>query len=383
LKLYYLFILFIFFIPATFISSQIDEQERKDIERQKVEAIRKKLKIERRKRAIVEKEKGVLKDLQKIDIELDTKEKQLAKLRLQITHWNKQLEKSQKHLAEIKEKFKNYRILASDRIRAMYKLGYKGMKLNSLKFLFGANDLSELLSRYKYINSITQKDRDILLELQSQMDEIESTENEIEENIASIKAAKKEIEKKKVSLIFSKQRREKLLEKYRTEKETYDETLIELETAVAKFREILGEVEKQQTEVYDSVNLDGLSGKMKGKLPLPTQGQIIPNVSQSETGITIKAPKGREIRTIADGVVARVENAIVGYGNTVLIEHGKGYISVYAHTSEISVTEGQKVKKGEVIAEVGDTGSLIGPVLYFELWHGVKRLDTKKWLNIE
>ena len=73
-------------------------------------------------------------------------------------------------------------------------------------------------------------------------------------------------------------------------------------------------------------------------------------------------------------------DSIVGYGHTILITHGYGYISVYAHLSEILVKQGELVQAKQEIEKVGETGSLIGEVLYFELWHDYKRLDTKKWL---
>lgn len=380
MKLRYLIFILLFCIPILYISSGTEEERLEKLRREKAEAIREKLKIERRKQSVVKKEKGILKELQRLEVEQGKNEKRLAQLERQLVHWNRQIKKLQPRLKKMKEELRKYKMLASDRIRTMYKLGYNGMKVNVLEFLFGASDLSELLSRYKYINSISKADQKMLTNLQLQMHRIRNTENVLKNRIKSIKKAKKKIEQEKISIRRNKQKRKELLEKYRTEKVAYEETLVELESAVAKFERLLGEVEEVRMEVNKPENLNGISKKLVGKLPLPVQGEIISNMSSSENGITIKAKKGTKIRSVADGVVARIKQLIVGYGNTVLIDHGNGFISVYAHTSEILVKKGQKVKKGQAIAKVGETGSLVGPVLYFELWRGVKRLNTKKWV---
>lgn len=381
LKLRYLIFILLFCIPILYISSGTKEERLEKLRREKAEAIREKLKIERKKRTVVKKEKGILKELQLLEVEQGKNEKRLAQLERQLVHWNRQIKKLQPRLKKMKEEFRKYKMLACDRIRTMYKLGYNGMRVNVLEFLFGASDLSKLLSRYKYINSISKADQKMLTNLQLQMRRIRNTENVLKNRIESIKKAKTKIKQEKISIRRNKQKRKELLEKYRTEKVAYDETLVELESAVAKFERLLGELEEGRMEVNKPENMNGISKKLVGKLPLPVQGEIISNMSSSESGITIKAKKGTKIRSVADGVVARVKRLIVGYGNTVLIDHGNGFISVYAHISEILVKKGQKVRKRQVIAKVGETGSLVGSVLYFELWRGVKRLNTKKWVE--
>lgn len=380
LKLYYLILVFLFFIPVFYILSETDEEKLQKLRQKKAETIRKKRKVEQSKKSVIEKEKGILKELQKLEVEVQNKERRLKQLERQLVHWNRQIKKLQLRLDKLRGDFSEYRTLAAERIRAMYKFSYNGTKINSLKFLFGASDLSEFLNRYKYINSITQADQKMLTDLQLQMNKIENTESMLRERVSSIEEAKREIQQEKISILRNKQIRERLLEKYRTEKETYNKTLAELEAAVAKFEELLGEVGNESIQINDYENFDGITEEQVGKLLLPTQGKIISNQSPSESGITIKALKGSKIKSVADGVVARVKESIVGYGNTVLIDHGNGYISVYAHASEILVKKGQGVRKGQVIAKVGESGSLIGPILYFELWKGVKRLNTKRWI---
>ena len=99
-------------------------------------------------------------------------------------------------------------------------------------------------------------------------------------------------------------------------------------------------------------------------------------------GVTIQAKYGDNIRCVAGGTVEYAQWFDgVGFGQMVIVAHGNGYRTLYAHASELLVKKGQKVKAGDVIARVGDTGSLGGPVLYFELWKGTKAMPTTQWLR--
>jgi hypothetical protein len=90
-------------------------------------------------------------------------------------------------------------------------------------------------------------------------------------------------------------------------------------------------------------------------------------VRKLHTGMDFTAPTGTEIFATGDGVVIRVERKLNGYGKNVVIQHGYGYETLYAHMSKILVREGQKVKRGEVIGLVGNTGTSVGPHLHYEV----------------
>ncbi len=90
-------------------------------------------------------------------------------------------------------------------------------------------------------------------------------------------------------------------------------------------------------------------------------------VRKLHTGMDFTAPTGTDIFATGDGVVTRVERKLNGYGKNVVIQHGFGYETLYAHMSEILVREGQAVKRGEVIGRVGNTGTSVGPHLHYEV----------------
>jgi murein DD-endopeptidase MepM/ murein hydrolase activator NlpD len=118
----------------------------------------------------------------------------------------------------------------------------------------------------------------------------------------------------------------------------------------------------------------------------PVRGKIISGFGPKANGlknegINIAVPEGTSIRAAADGVVAYSGNELKGYGNLVLIRHPDGYVTAYAHASELFVKRGDTVKRGDVIAKAGQTGSVSSPQLHFEVRKGAVALDPMKFLS--
>jgi murein DD-endopeptidase MepM/ murein hydrolase activator NlpD len=97
-------------------------------------------------------------------------------------------------------------------------------------------------------------------------------------------------------------------------------------------------------------------------------------------GLDIDAPEGSPFRAVFDGKVAYAA-ALHGYGLTVVVDHGQGVASVYAHAGVLEVAVGDAVARGQELGRVGDSGSLRGPYLYFELREGGKPCDPRGWLR--
>jgi murein DD-endopeptidase MepM/ murein hydrolase activator NlpD len=118
----------------------------------------------------------------------------------------------------------------------------------------------------------------------------------------------------------------------------------------------------------------------------PVKGKVIsgygakPNGLKNE-GINIAVPEGTSVRAAEGGVVAYAGNELKGYGNLVLIRHAGGYVTAYAHASELMVKRGDTVKRGDVIAKAGQTGAVQSPQLHFEVRKGASALDPYKYLS--
>ena len=98
-------------------------------------------------------------------------------------------------------------------------------------------------------------------------------------------------------------------------------------------------------------------------------------VPKMHSGIDFTAKTGTDIYSTGDGVVENVKRSYTGYGKHVIINHGFGYKTLYAHMSEFSVRKGQKVKRGDIIGKVGNTGTSTGPHLHYEVIRNNKKID--------
>jgi murein DD-endopeptidase MepM/ murein hydrolase activator NlpD len=118
----------------------------------------------------------------------------------------------------------------------------------------------------------------------------------------------------------------------------------------------------------------------------PVKGRVIsgfgqkPNGQQND-GINLSVPEGTPIKASEDGVVAYAGNELKGYGNLVLIRHAEGWVTAYAHTSEVLVKRGEAVKRGQVIARAGQTGGVVAPQLHFEIRKGSTPVDPAQHLS--
>ncbi|HTO61869.1 MAG TPA: peptidoglycan DD-metalloendopeptidase family protein [Bradyrhizobium sp.] len=126
-----------------------------------------------------------------------------------------------------------------------------------------------------------------------------------------------------------------------------------------------------------------------GALPTfrwPVRGKVITSYGaktngKSNDGINLAVPEGTPIKAAEDGVVAYSGNELKGYGNLVLVRHSNGYVTAYAHASELLVKRGDSIKRGQVIAKSGQTGEVGSPQLHFEIRKGSTPVDPLQFLN--
>jgi murein DD-endopeptidase MepM/ murein hydrolase activator NlpD len=118
----------------------------------------------------------------------------------------------------------------------------------------------------------------------------------------------------------------------------------------------------------------------------PVRGRIIqafgPKASGGQNdGINVSVPEGTPIKAAEDGVVAYAGSELKGYGNLVLVRHANGFVTAYAHASELNVKKGETVKRGQVIGKAGSTGNVTGPQLHFEVRKGATPVDPAQYLG--
>ncbi len=147
-----------------------------------------------------------------------------------------------------------------------------------------------------------------------------------------------------------------------------------------------GQVESQRQPVTEQVTMEADDGNGSGIFRWPVKGRVIskfgskPNNTKNE-GINIAVPEGTAVRAAEAGVVAYAGNELKGYGNLVLIRHQNGWVTAYAHNKELSVKRGDTVRRGDVIAKAGQTGSVTSPQVHFEVRQGATPVDPMKYLT--
>jgi murein DD-endopeptidase MepM/ murein hydrolase activator NlpD len=126
-----------------------------------------------------------------------------------------------------------------------------------------------------------------------------------------------------------------------------------------------------------------------GALPTfrwPVRGKVITGYGaktngKSNDGINLAVPEGTPVKAAEDGVVAYSGNELKGYGNLVLVRHSNGYVTAYAHASELMVKRGDPIKRGQIIAKSGQSGEVGSPQLHFEIRKGSNPVDPLQFLN--
>ena len=358
-----------------------------ELEHQRYQKIQQKQNAQKKRNKVFGKERGVLKHLQEIETEMVALQLELKSHLNNIEIQKKKKKRIEQELLELRNRHLNYQKQATKRITSIYKMGYRSTLNNQhqiVRLLMTSEGLVDLFTKYQYANLIVKSDQQLMANLISQQEAIKSTYIQLQKQVSTIETTTKAIKTKQKNLSVRKQRRKKLLDDYRTQRSTYDQVIKELRQAVIELEEALG-ILSTDTLMVKADRIRGIGIHDQGQLNWPIKGKIVKNQNPFDRGTTIRPITNKigspKVRSIAGGIVGKVINSVVGYGNTVLILHGNAYTSVYTHLSTVDVKIGNVVTANQVLGQVGESGSLIGEILYFELWHNYVPLDTTQWLE--
>jgi murein hydrolase activator len=337
--------------------------------------------------SLSQEEAVVLNTLNKIDITLAAFKNQILVHELELSELEKELQQAQMLSGELEKKVDSLNEYAKKRLVAIYKMN----NLGSLSMVVSAGTFSEFLFRKKAMERIFTHDHEILIALiqnQTQLNELLGEiktrkerklelEKELKNQIANIA-----LEKKKRGVILSEIRRKKSLEQELIK--AYQQAAVILDNAIAALRD---ETDEPGGTKFTS---DKPFDAFKGLLNVPVNGTITTqygsyrdkrlNLERFNSGISVRADRGEPIYAVKDGLILYA-GWFKGYGKMIIIDHGQHYYTVYAHAEELFKDKGDSVESGEVIATVGDSGSISGPELYFEVRHYGKPVDPLEWIR--
>ena len=316
-------------------------------------------------KAAEEKQKQAIAQYEAIDKQITDTEDEISIIEKQIEQTKLDLAAKEEELKAAQEEFDKYQELFLSRAGTMYENGNTAY----IEILFGAENFSDFISKMEIISQVMEYDKDILNKLEEGRNAIENAKNEIEGIL-------KRQEQNAVSL---KERQDNLTQVLAQKQALIDE----LKKDVEKYKAIYESAEKAEAEMIRQYNasLSYSANPVKytgGKFtwPVPSSSRItsqygyrihpVYNTKKFHSGIDIGASYGVDIIAAADGTVT-LATTNGGYGKCVVINHGSGITTLYAHNSSLLVSVGDKVTRGQVIAKAGSTGVSTGPHCHFEV----------------
>jgi len=278
------------------------------------------------------------------------------------------------HLAEI-ARGEQIELLIQ-RIRAMYMSGPSGY----IEALFSANSLSELMTRVDFINRIVEHDQNLVTEFLELEDLIADRIEEISIHEVALLALESQARAKQSDYEGQLAQREERMRTLQAEERELLNQRYALNRADREVRTLIAQAEaalRPQANARGSVgNVDVASFNGRFRWPVPGHSRIssaygnrrspISGRNEMHSGIDIPAPTGTNIIAVYPGVVI-FNGWMNGYGNTIIIDHGEGLSTLYAHNSRNISPVGTRVETGTVIAHIGSTGFSTGPHLHFEV----------------
>jgi len=311
-----------------------------------------------------------------IEQEIDNATELIQEYTVQIAMTQQRIVEAAEDIADKEEKFLR-------RLRAMEEAG----DVSYISILMQANDFSDFLGRISIISDIAASDQRVISELQIARDEIV-----VQKELLELE----KIEQQNSRQLLADAQNE-LTQQYKE----LDSLMAELEADEREYLKATDEADKEmerlQKEIAAQIAADQrrkrteyVGGKMAWPAPQFTRASSpygmrlhpVLRVNRFHTGIDLAAPTGSPIVAANDGTVLRAEwNG--GYGNCVVIDHGGGIATLYAHASRLLVKKGQNVKKGDTIALIGSTGTSTGPHLHFEVLVDGKHVkpDTLEYIG--
>lgn len=305
-----------------------------------------------------------LQQIEKLDEKIQESESKITELDAQVSQLQAEISDIQAKLEVAEKNYEKQKDIMEKRLIAIYESG----DTNYIDVLLKSSDLSEFLSNYYLISEITSLDRELLDEVETEKKEIELSKQKLEKNQASLATALQTQTQTATVLQNTKTLRENYIARLSDEEKAKQAQIDEITAAYEAVNNQILELAKQG---LDTAYIGGVLA-----WPVPGYTKITSNYGMRvhpitgqyklHTGVDISAPIGANFVAANDGIVTKAEYN-TAYGNMVIIDHGGGISTLYAHGSEILVTVGQTVKRNEAILKVGSTGYSTGPHAHFEV----------------
>lgn len=358
--------------------SQITEKQKE------LDKLKAKLSAVRTEIRQLEKQKvGTLVRIEKIDEGVSLTIKYIDEITSQASKEKTKIHELTKEIAKLEGKMN----LRKDDLRKRLIRLYKWTPFYKLEILFSSKSLPEILSSSYYLQILVEDDQRAFFEFKSDWKRYLTDKKMREDLITILEQRREEKETELRRLNEERKKKNDILDKVGRQEKEKRKMEKQLKSAQRKLEELIVGLEKKRAKVKSGSNY---LENYRGVLSWPCRGKVVTkfgkiihpkyNTTTKNNGIDISAHYGDNVLSIAPGRVVYADR-FMGYGNLVLIDHLDGYYSLYGHLAEILVSVGKEIIEGRIIGRIGESGSLSGPMLHFELRKDGKPVDPLAYLK--
>jgi len=358
----------------------IDLLPEKKVEKQQIQA---KIKSqEKMVETFSQKEVEIIEGLNEIDFALNKARQKLSALSAEIETLEGRIARMDQDKKSLAEEIVKNRKYAGQRLRALYKMNMIG-RLDAAGL---PDSLFDFFLQQNAMKRILHADFQVLEKQHRDLAAFETLEADLNREIQARTALEIQVKDQMRIDQTETRKKEMILQQIRKQKK------LSL-AAVEALRDAEIALDRRMSHIQErgSSDLKGTSfSDYKGRLVIPVKGEVISEYGPAMTGdyksytfqkgIDIRVERGEPVKSVFKGKIMFAQ-WLKGYGNLVIVDHGDHYYTLYAHVEEIFKQEGERVETGEVIATAGDTGSIKGLCLHFELRHHGKPVNPMTWLR--
>lgn len=325
--------------------------------------------------ALKNEKNNVQAEINKLDYEIEALNLEIEGYTLQATELDMQIASKEKEIVQLGQEIEDNNKLLEERLRTMYKKGTAGY----IEVVLKAEDLMDALTRLDMIKLIVQSDVDLLKSIEEQKKKVEEIQTNLEAEKAQVITVRNNVIAKKSEVAAAWK-----------EKEGYMAVIVndikKVQEMAALEEAASAQIEKDILAAQRAVEYAGgemqwpVPGHYKITSPFGKRSNPVTGSWETHRGTDISCPYNTTVIAANDGVVIYAGSHF-SYGNYLIIDHGGGISTLYAHNTSLLLKAGDSVKKGEPVAKSGSTGQSTGPHLHFEVRINGVITDPMKYLK--
>jgi septal ring factor EnvC (AmiA/AmiB activator) len=377
------------------IAQQTKRDDRLRVEQQRLVDTQRKLREQREKAAEARKrETSVLAELEATERRLSDKRREVRALDVKVRKTQAELQGVRGDIERLEGQRASQEDRLARRLRAMYRLHAQG---GALPVILTTDDPVTRTVTLRQLGRLAALDARMIQEYRLVSDRLGDRRAREEARQQELSTLRTDAQREQLEVDREAAKRRVLLSRVRDERAYHERMVGELTEASRKLEAFVRELQARQRRIAKAPPpQNGIEppasgfGRLRGRLPWPTEGRIVTTFGAQvhprfgtrtfRNGIDIEAVEGVDVTAVYGGHVVYT-GWFKGYGNLIIVDHGNDYYTLYAHVADILVREGDDVRAGQRIGTVGDTGSLSGARLYFEVRYQGKALDPADWLR--